>query len=505
MKPRVLVFGIDGASHRVVQELLSKDRLPNLARLVAKGSQSVLQSTFPPHTAPGWASMFTGVEPGEHGIYQFWQTQSHDYQATVTTIHDFGWEPIWDTLERHGLTVGIVNVPMSHPPKKRKDNGYMITWPLAPTIHYSEPHNLISELAKHNLHYHSDLVTMYRGQRDYFDQAVEFTQGRTQSILYLMEHYPVDALFVVYTEVDRVSHYYWGDDIQQAEKIEQIYEETDRALGKLLDELPEETLVFVTSDHGFGHCSKNVNIHYFLEQNGFTNITFVPGEDEVELNSSDNFIGEEFSSWHTSSRRYYRSINWDKTQAYMPTPGCFGINLNLCGRERQGIVNPGEHASEITRQLQESFKQLVDDDNIPLFDLLPREEVYKGHRLEDAPDLILMPRKHWDIMPHTNLDQQLFSPPTQEAIHRMDGIMFAQGSGIPKSQLSGAKIEDITPTILSLLNLPVQEELTGRCLFDTPTPIKYEPARRLIKENNTSLSNSEQDLLKKRLKDLGYA
>ena len=141
MKPRVIVFGIDGASHSFIQHLISKKKLPTFEKFVTEGFFSSLQSTFPPHTAPGWASMFTGVNPGKHGIFQFWHTQSQHYNPPITTIEDFKWEPIWRTLERHGYQVGLLNVPMTHPPKPI--NGYMITWPLTPTLHYSEPQSLI--------------------------------------------------------------------------------------------------------------------------------------------------------------------------------------------------------------------------------------------------------------------------------------------------------------------------------------------------------------------------
>jgi len=501
MSLKLLVIGIDGAAFPIVSRLVADGRMPALAKLIESGTWGALEATFPPHTAPGWASLFTGVQPGEHGIYQFWETQSADYSPRIRTMHDFGWEPLWQTLSRHGLRVGMVNVPMSHPPTSLP-GGYMISWPLSPTIHYSEPPSLIRELAKAGLHYHSDLVTMYNGDREYAERAEQFIIQRTRTLNYLMENRPVDALIAVYTEVDRVSHYYWGERSEPGAEVVKIYETMDRAVGDLIQHASEDTLVVIASDHGFGVCHRNLNVHHLLEQAGIMKVDLIPADHGKAFNS-DELIGSDGSpNWFRSSSRYVRAIDWSNTLAYMPTPGCYGLNLNRRGREKHGIVDVGAEAT-VVQHLTEAFAALRDEDGAPYFEVVPSHTVYRGHRVADAPDLLLLP-KRWDIMPHPTLEPQLWSPPSQVAIHRMEGILCLRGRGVSRQLTANATIEDVTPTILAYLGMPIPAELDGRSLFPGMGTGAQEGPLRVCKASAPTLSTEEVAQLEARLHALGY-
>jgi predicted AlkP superfamily phosphohydrolase/phosphomutase len=63
VKPRVLVFGLDGATFDVVKPLVAEGRLPNLGRLMDQGSHGVLRSTHLPITPSAWTSFATGRIP----------------------------------------------------------------------------------------------------------------------------------------------------------------------------------------------------------------------------------------------------------------------------------------------------------------------------------------------------------------------------------------------------------------------------------------------------------
>jgi hypothetical protein len=103
--------------------------------------------------------------------------------------------------------LGLVNIPMSHP--QRKLPGYQITWPLSNTLRYCEPPALLGELAQAGAHFQSDLATMYRGEPDYIETALQNIEARVRSITQLLRNQPVDLVMLVLTEVDRVCHHYW--------------------------------------------------------------------------------------------------------------------------------------------------------------------------------------------------------------------------------------------------------------------------------------------------------
>src|SRR5208337_3671270 len=68
---KLILLGIDGATWKILAPLISAGRLPNFRRLIADGSSRILQSTVPAESPPAWTSMFTGVNPGKHGIVDF--------------------------------------------------------------------------------------------------------------------------------------------------------------------------------------------------------------------------------------------------------------------------------------------------------------------------------------------------------------------------------------------------------------------------------------------------
>ncbi len=496
-KPRLVLIGVDGASHTLVTQGIAEGRLPTFRALAAGRPTRPLVTPFPPHTAPGWASIFTGVSPGEHGIYQFWELQAPGYRPALATVTDFGREPLWRTLERYGLSVGMFHVPMTHPPAPLS-GGYMLTWPLAPTLGYSWPRSLVGELAARGLHYRSDLMTMYREDVDYLSAARAQIDAKVDTLLYLMEARPVDALFAVFTEIDRVSHYYWGEEEGPAAEVAAIYDHMDAELGRLLAAIPEQTAVLVVSDHGFGLCQTKVNVNAVLERAGL--VTTRQAQAPLRTPSSVHFsdIGQAVGLGWFRARGPDREIDWARTRAYMPAPGCYGVNLNRAGRQREGIVEDAD-ATAIVGELASIFADLAQD-GLPVFKVVPREEVYHGHRLGEAPDLLLLPNR-WDVMPAPDLDGPVFDTPAQAGIHREDGILFSRSLPLTDGP---AHVEDVVPTVLAHLGLPVQVELDGRSLAEGFASPSVESARRQVRVGASGDVSANQVEIERRLAQLGY-
>lgn len=498
-KLRLLVFGIDGASLDVVQRLLGEGRLPSLAALGHRGVGGWLGSTFPPHTAPGWASMFTGVEPGRHGIFQFWSTQAGDYDAHAVHAGQMAREPLWAMLERHGWRVGVYNMPMTHPPRALK-GGYMISWPLSNTLRYTEPPTLASELADAGLHYHSDLVSMYRGQVDYPQRAADYIRGRAETALHLQRTRPVDAMFVCFTEVDRISHHYWESADEPGEDVLRAYEQVDEALGRLLELTDEETLVLVSSDHGFGACTADINLLPLLRDAGLLATRFERDRTPVGASAPRDDLAT--AQWFQSPHVHREVIDWARTEVYMPTPGCFGLNLNLKGREANGIVATAARRRHIERRLREVLASL----RAPAlggcgFDVVRREEVYRGDRVDEAPDYLLVP-DDWSLMPVFSFEPEVVLPPQQVGVHRPDGILFAAGPGLVPGAPVAARIEDVTPFILAQLGLAVPEDIDGHWLMPPAMPLRREAAHAV--DESRALTDEEAALMDRRLAEIGY-
>src|SRR3954469_20083777 len=115
---RVLVFGISGATWRLIDPLLAEGRLPTLSGLIARGCRATLCSTralgdkhFRPQIA--WPTIATGVEPAEHGVTRFYHTAD---DVRVPTL--------WERFSEAGRTVGLFGWPITWPVKPI--NGFII-------------------------------------------------------------------------------------------------------------------------------------------------------------------------------------------------------------------------------------------------------------------------------------------------------------------------------------------------------------------------------------------
>ena len=54
---KVVILGVDGADFQYYRRWIEKGLTPNFALLAERGRIGVLQSTYPPVTAPAWISI----------------------------------------------------------------------------------------------------------------------------------------------------------------------------------------------------------------------------------------------------------------------------------------------------------------------------------------------------------------------------------------------------------------------------------------------------------------
>lgn len=496
---KLLVIGLDGASFELINQFKSEGLLPTFSKLIKEGLYYPLTSTTPPHTAPGWVSSLTGVNPGGHGIYQFWDTQSPFYAGKFMGSNDVGAPFIWNLLNKNGYSTGLINIPMTHPPKEV--NGYILTWPLSNTLRYCYPTNLIKEIAAHQGHYASDLVTMFNGDINYTNEALEITRKRLQTIKYLIQNKPVDFLMTVFTEIDRVSHFYWhymaNDDTNPdlRDAIKNMYIETDKALGEILELLDEDTSIMVYSDHGFEQGIIDFYVQTYLMQIGFMQLK-VEHSDYVMI---DNWFE------HKHNDEIY-TVDWGKTIAYMAAPGSYGININLKGRQEKGIVEPSEYEDVCQKVIEQLMLVRNPLDNKPLFkEIVKSTSVYNGNFMCSAPDIIMIPENWGTMIHHKITDGELFNlEPEQKGMHSMDGIFLISGKKVKSlGHMPPHDLRDITPIILDLFDVPIPSYMEGTSIFSLQEKKEINITSKLGNDHS-SYSVEEQGEIKERLKNLGY-
>jgi len=137
MSEKVVVIGLDGATWNLLDPWLSQGKLPTFGRLIKSGIKATLKSTIPSTTCPALPSLFTGVNPGNTGIFSFTKPNGSPINST-----DIKYPTIWNILDRYNYSSCVVDIRMTFPPEKL--NGIMICGSPIPSYqsNYTYPEDL---------------------------------------------------------------------------------------------------------------------------------------------------------------------------------------------------------------------------------------------------------------------------------------------------------------------------------------------------------------------------
>ena len=151
MPKKVIVIGLDGLEPTIVESMLERGELPNLARIRQMGSYSRLRTTYPAQTPVAWSSFATGTNPGGHGIFDFISRNPATYLPDVALSHFAAPKnmfsppqvvnqrkgvPFWQALSQAGIPSVVLRCPCTFPPDEI--NGRMIAGVGVPDLRGSQ-------------------------------------------------------------------------------------------------------------------------------------------------------------------------------------------------------------------------------------------------------------------------------------------------------------------------------------------------------------------------------
>jgi predicted AlkP superfamily phosphohydrolase/phosphomutase len=535
---RTLLLGIDGATFSVLDPAFDAGHMPRLKALLDRSASGVLTSTVPPYTPPGWTSIFTGVNPGKHGIFGFklGNIQRNDGLVRLDRVTAPG---LWNVANSQGLRTGLFNIPMTFPPPAV--DGWAVSGMLTPEgggatpENYTYPEDLAAEITKSVESYEIDIYVNYDEDwksTEIIERLSRNLAGKRKALRMLLEtRGDLPLLFAVLEAPDRLMHvhYKYIDPAcehfhrPEAKPIRdrawEFFDEMDEMMGDLLDWAGDDAWVVTMSDHGFGPKEKAVNVNLALREWGLLSIQ---GASQVTSSQAVRSMARRVrrllpkSMWMKAKQRAQASIDWSGTKAFSAPIPQQGIYVNLEGREPKGIVPQSEYES-VRIEVAERLLEMKDpDDGLPVTDeVYKREEVVQGPQAEWAPDLFPVCRDY-----AYELYDGLFSPSVLDdyrhlprGFHRMDGIFGVAGPGIrPKAGLT-ASLYDIAPTALYLAGckLPpmdgrvLKEILPEDLLSSRPVEIEEMDLPNAGEGAESSPYSAEEEAqIEESLRNLGY-
>jgi predicted AlkP superfamily phosphohydrolase/phosphomutase len=270
-----------------------------------------------------------------------------------------------------------------------------------------------------------------------------------------------DGLVVcVFDTTDRIQHTFFRyldadhpankdkDTEQYKDTIEQLYKKMDDLIGEVLSKLGKDEVLLVVSDHGFKAFKWGVNLNTWLWQEGYLVLKegAEPGKD------------------------WFAGVDWSRTRAF--AYGLAGIFFNVQGRERDGIVAPGEERLALQQEIKQKLEAVGDEQNgsHPIRRCIPAQEVLKGPYINDAPDLFVGYhvgyRASWNSAIGKITDQVIeANTKSWSGDHSIDpelvpGVFFSNW----KLDDETPALVDIAPTILSLFGSGRQSFHDGKVL-----------------------------------------
>ncbi len=151
MPKKVIVIGLDGLEPSIVEAMLERGELPNLARIRQAGSYTRLKTTYPAQTPVAWSSFVTGTNPGGHGIFDFVSRDPRTYQpdaalsrferpknmlAQPRVVNQRKGVPLWQPLTQAGIPSVVLRCPCTFPPETL--NGKMLAGVGVPDLRGSQ-------------------------------------------------------------------------------------------------------------------------------------------------------------------------------------------------------------------------------------------------------------------------------------------------------------------------------------------------------------------------------
>lgn len=415
MVNKLIVIGIDGMDYDVVKRY--EDALPNISEMIGQWGWPHLRSVFPADTTPAWSTIFTGLDPSEHGIINFVNMgdKKNAYNPLKFDDSVLKGRTFWDKLCDVGYSCAVIlpmNIKVGY-----EINGLMITKPYDGKMFV----------------YPKEKEAIYKPNFDVLSMSGRFTSEKSLSKLrdaffamadeemrltrLALENENVDLLFSYFSTTDGIQHDFWRHcdpthpEYPGANEFENtvrdMYVKMDNFIGEICEKYPD-TKILLVSDHGHGpRPIYTVRINELLRRRGYLAPMESSGgtpngglKKKIKKAVKKVCVGTVkrtgLPQWAMKLAKkvpVWKSLfasgsdfNWDKTSAYMSDLSALknysygGIRLNGNVKDRDAL------ADEIIEYLK-TVK--IEGEDKFLFEWIVRTNTYyHGEHLDRYPEII---------------------------------------------------------------------------------------------------------------------
>jgi predicted AlkP superfamily phosphohydrolase/phosphomutase len=503
MRRPVTMIGLDAADAVIVDRLVAAGDLPNLARLRATGMYGRLVSPAPRFAGGVWPTFYTGRRVASHGVYHSKLWRPDTMRVEVARDDWLSARPFWESLP--DLRVCVVDVPMILGRPREVNGVYIGGWGThdlisrgsAPAGVWRECRRAVGAPVMPPEHFGRQSE---RSIGALADALVATTDQLARLAADLLGRETFDFGCVVFGAAHRAGHYLWdrsqiedgarpGTSREMDPGLIRVYQALDRAVGLLLDEVPDQSLVLVFAVHGMGpnpgwsdllpeiltrlarhgtgHAPRRGALFRLKERIPFHWARPVLNRLPIALNQ------RLVSIW---SRNMF---DWSSTRYFpMPMDQAGYLRINLRGRERDGIVEPGAEYDAACDELSRLVLGLRDaESGEPIARTVVRawaEAPENSPARSLLPDLVIpwtgppaaaTSRLVSDALPGFEYAVPPRLPSGRSGNHTGNAWFLARGPGVAVGEADSVyDVVDLVPTALGHLGIQQPPGLEGAAI-----------------------------------------
>lgn len=423
-KKKTVMIILDGFDYDYIKNNI--DSFSFFKQLYGDEKLCPLESVVPADSIPSWTTIYTGLNPSEHGVLEsidyldFKNKVKGDY--SVIQGHSF-----WDVLSKQGKRVFVFNPFMAYP--AWDVNGLMICGPVfeGGDVSTNCPENV-------NMETMPSIGGMVdhpkdKEMEDFFNDTMRLSQRQFDTFNEYFKKDNYDFAFLGITTPDRMQHFLWrytdeGDRTYKKSNLKNsildMYKLMEKNVQQIYDDFGDEYNVVIISDHGHGRrCEKTFYVNEWLIKNGFIkdkskkkrliefakNFMFLAMAKMRCVEFGTSFF-KKFKFAHKVKNADY-VFSDKKHKIYAPkfdgTNPFGGIMVT------RSEFNSDEEYEAMRQQIIDGLLEVKDCEKPIMMWAKRREDIYSGNKVENYPDIV------YRMLPEYGVDRGLFA-------HKLFGI-----------------------------------------------------------------------------------
>lgn len=461
MKNKTILMVLDGLDFSYIEKNIESFSL--FKDWYEKGQLHALESVVPADSIPSWITIYTGMNPAEHGVLETIDYLNKKQQIKGRSAVIQG-KSFWDKIGEKGKRVFIFNPFIASP--AWDVNGVMVcrsTLEGKNELTTNRPD--IVDLSSLDLGGNLKNNPTMKELPHFLEETWKMTDSQFDNFHKYFKIEDFDLGFLGVTTPDRLQHITWkytdpkdrcfpkGNHFQNV--ILEGYQYFEKQIQKMLDLYEDKYNIIVISDHGHGRrCQKVFYVNQWLIQNGFIKdkskkkrtieyaknavLTFLARIHRVQIGS--NFF-KKFKFAHKVKNAEHVFKNKETIYA----PNFDGVNpFGGIAVKRSGFKSDAEY-EEKRQEIIDKLLQVKHNGNPIMLWVKRREDIYAGAKVDNYPEIVYRMNNDYGV------DRGLYGKrifgisPFHEIIsggHRFEGVIMSTDSEIIKNVDSVLKIHN---------------------------------------------------------------